>query len=241
MKKLQLLALTMLLSTPFAITYTSESADRKVDRQDDRQGNRDSKQDARQARRQERLDGWKDIKSSLQAFSQDDDAVEAKKSSLQDRLTAQLATLQDEIASLPKGSTARSNSSDEQKTLKNILETRRTDLQNRMAHLQSCISEHKAQIAAEKTTLAAKQAQIASGKEKAEGANIETPMSSNRIANLQEQATDLQNCIADKTAMVVALQAKVDTAQTSLLALEAKIGAENMATKASKSMKKMIS
>ena len=251
MKKLQLLALTMLLSTPFAITYTSAPAapasdmpaatapERKDDRQDNRQGDRDSKQDDRQARRQERLDGWKDAKLSLQTFSQDDDAVQAKMSSLQDKMAAQFVALQAEVASLPEGSTARANASDEHRSLKDILEMRRTDLKNRIDHLQSCISEHQAQIAREKTNIAAKQAKIDSGKEKADNANVEAPMSSDRITNLHEQVVDLKKCVDEKTAMVATVSAKAVKAQDALTALEAKIGAESMSTQVGKAAGKL--
>jgi len=219
MKKLQLLALTMLLSTPVAITYTSADAPastspaEKGDRNNDRQGNRDSKQDDRQARRQERLDGWKDIKSSLQSLCDSDDAVEAKKASMQATMIEQYQTLQAKnIDQLPKGD-HKANLSDELAMLRSRLEDRRDCLNDRVSMIQSWVDKKSKKIATEQTSFDAKKDEL----NKLETAGV---TSGSRVANLQDQATDLKNCIADKKAAVVKLQHKIDVANASLKTLK---------------------
>lgn len=67
MKKLQLLALTMLLSTPFAITYTAETAETTEDSQHKVASKNDGKQAERQARRESRQAERQAIRESIRA------------------------------------------------------------------------------------------------------------------------------------------------------------------------------
>lgn len=269
MKKLQLLALSMLLSTPFAVTYTAQEEptvtaeqndsnvgrmDERAERQDGRQGLRGDKQDdrqdnhnERQARRQTRIEGYQAIKKSMQKLYENDDAVENQKAAMQKNLLDQYEVVSKKLSKLPALGDARLNASDERDMLKEKIADRKQCLEDRISMIQSWIDKKQAKIAREQASFDAKSSEL----NKFQAADV---TSGARFEHLQSQLADIKACIEDKKAAVGTLQAKVVTTQASLQALKDSkaLASEGMFASAAnavsgaaqsgvKSLKKMVS
>lgn len=208
MKKLQLLALSMLLSTPFAITYTSDTAALVAAApaaQDDSQDN----QNDRQARRQARIAGYQDIKASMEELCNNDDAVEAKKAVMQNQLLAQHKSVSDQLQKLPAQGDALLNALDERDMLQEKLTDRKKCLEDRIDMIQSWIGKKQTKIDREQASFDVKNNELSELKT----AGITTGA---RVENLKSQLEDIQRCITDKKHAIKKLHVKLNFTQKSL-------------------------
>lgn len=216
MKKLQLLALTMLLSTP--LTFVAQQApgsNGSGTKPRATQSNRDDRQAARNARRAELQSRLADAKKARDAFVNSDTNFAAEKDAVGQTLHSQIQAVESEIENAnlsadqtEAGRTALLNLHEERDTLRDRLERHKFKLQARKSMLmghKDCVENHIADLQAEKDELQSQSDRESDG---------------NRKDYLQGRIADVTSELADKQANLIVLQAKVDTAQKSLNALQ---------------------
>lgn len=222
MKKLQLLALSMLLSTPFAITYTAETAETTEDSQHKVASKNDGRQAERQARRESRradlADQLKTMQTKKESFMSSDADLETKKEEHGQTLRAQIQEVEAEINDLnlsdtqsKEARTALVNLHEERDTLRSRLERHKYKLQARksllMGHVD-CMQNHIVDL----------QAKQAEAQNQLKGQAQDNA----RVTYLQDRIDDIKSEITIKQANLKSVQAKVDAAQDALDALQDK-------------------
>lgn len=250
MKKLQLLALSMLLSTPFAVTYTAEQAetaapaeqnDSNVGRMDDRADRRDDRQASFKAQQETRHDKLEakalEIKNAYAKFSDSDDTVEAKKDAAQAVVEQQLAEIKSQLVAAHSQlsdvklsddqkaalKAAVANLKDEMSCLVQKLQNRHDDLTNRLSHLKQCKDTKTTCLKESQDKLNAINAKLDSKSETMPGDLKATPLHPSRISFLQGQKESLTTKIAAKQEMIKAVNTKIVDAQTKKDVLKAKL------------------
>ncbi|AXK60249.1 hypothetical protein [Candidatus Chromulinivorax destructor] len=231
MKKLQLLALSMLLSTPFAVTYTSYAADaadatettqaaasnkpKVASKNDGRQAERQARRDDRRSELTEQL---KAIQAKKVAFMNSDADLQAQKEEHGQTLRAQIKSVEDDIRDLnlsdvqsKEARAALLNLHQERDTLRSRLERHKYKLQARksllMGHVD-CMQNHIADLQAKQDELTAQ----LNGK----------AQDNAQVVSIQKDVDSIKKEIETKQGNVIALQAKVDAAQKALDALQDK-------------------
>jgi len=215
MKKLQFLALTMLLSTPFAVTYTSADT-ATAGNTEARQSRQEDRQASRAARRAELASRESAVEAKKTAFMASDANLEAKENDFGTTLRAQIQDVESEISSLnlseDQSQAARAallNLHEERDTLRSRLERHKYKLQTRKSLLVGhvdCIQNHIADLQVE-------QAKV---QDKLQGQASDN----SRVQYLQGRLDEIQAEIVTKKQNLAAVQAEVDAAQASMDALQ---------------------
>jgi len=227
MKKLQLLALSMLLS-PAVITFAAEQGQHKmgsVNESAAQAGTSHDDRDAdRDARRSELQDSVKDMVSEYKAFASEDDRVEAKAEHFYTTVGNQMADVKKEMSETKRASSSENqnhdriaNLQDELKDLQRNLKNAESHFQSRIQNLENCSSKLQCQVDEENKTVS----DIKNDKDF--NANSE------RGSFLQDRFNDLTNCIQEKSKALKTLQSKCDAAKKAWNDLQSQF-AEKQAT-----------
>jgi chromosome segregation ATPase len=208
MKKLQLLALSMLLSTPVAITYTAAGTVASAS-----QSNRAARQNARQAHRAEIAAA---VQSKKDAFFAADRDLQNAEVEFGQNLRDQISEINDTISELnlsenesQAAKSALLNLHQERDTLRSRLERHKYKLQARKSWLMGRADSIRNHI----TDLQEKQAE-------AQAQLNGQAQDNSRVQYLQGRIDEIKNDIEMKQSNLQAVQVKVQSAQNAMDALQ---------------------